>query len=186
MKLYFASVGRGASLLLNLPPDRRGQIPEEDAQSLTEFHRRLQGLCKTDLAPLVEIQASKVRGHARQFGAANLVDGRRDTCWTTDDAIKTPEPILDLARPLRSTSFGCANICRWDSGSKLWLWIAGRIMVGWSLPRQQASATVAWCVSTASPPPSCVCASLKPPLARRLVNLVWFWNSPGHKPSGPF
>ena len=30
MDLYFNSVGHGASLLLNLPPDRRGLIHEND------------------------------------------------------------------------------------------------------------------------------------------------------------
>jgi len=34
MELYQASVGRGASFLLNLPPDRRGQIHENDVRSL--------------------------------------------------------------------------------------------------------------------------------------------------------
>lgn len=107
LKLYFASVGRGASFLLNLPPDRRGQIPEVDVRSLTEFHRRLQAMFKTDLSPSAKIQASNVRGNARPFGTANLVDGRRDTYWATDDAIKTPELILDFGK---ATSFNIVRL----------------------------------------------------------------------------
>jgi alpha-L-fucosidase len=39
--LYLKSVGRGASFLLNVPPDRRGLIHENDAASLREFGKRV-------------------------------------------------------------------------------------------------------------------------------------------------
>src|SRR5208282_6245215 len=34
VELYYNSVGRGASFLLNVPPDRRGQISKNDLDSL--------------------------------------------------------------------------------------------------------------------------------------------------------
>jgi len=37
--LYLKSVGRGANLLLNVPPDRRGLISEKDAAALMEFKK---------------------------------------------------------------------------------------------------------------------------------------------------
>jgi len=37
--LYMQSVGRGASFLLNVPPDSRGQIHDADIKSLQEFRR---------------------------------------------------------------------------------------------------------------------------------------------------
>ena len=37
--LYLRSVGRGASFLLNVPPDRRGLLHEKDVASLAEFRR---------------------------------------------------------------------------------------------------------------------------------------------------
>ncbi|HLW77151.1 MAG TPA: alpha-L-fucosidase, partial [Bryobacteraceae bacterium] len=37
MDLYYRSVGRGGSLLLNVPPDRRGLIDERDVASLAAF-----------------------------------------------------------------------------------------------------------------------------------------------------
>ena len=37
MDLYFKSVGRGANLLLNVPPDRRGLINEKDSAALMGF-----------------------------------------------------------------------------------------------------------------------------------------------------
>jgi len=50
MELYFNSVGRGASLLLNVPPDRRGLIHEGDAASLRTFGRRHRSTFTVDLA----------------------------------------------------------------------------------------------------------------------------------------
>src|SRR6266705_6592046 len=85
--LYFASVGRGASFLLNLPPDRRGRIPDTDVQSLAEFHRRIAAIFKDDLARGAKTSASNVRGGSREFAAANAIDGRRETYWTTDDGV---------------------------------------------------------------------------------------------------
>lgn len=100
--LYYASVGRGASLLLNLPPDRRGQIPEPDVTSLREFRRILDATFAKDFAQGAQgakVSASNIRGSGdRRFSPRNVIDGRRDTYWATDDQSKTPELILDLRR----------------------------------------------------------------------------------------
>ncbi len=37
MGLYYYSVGRGCNLLLNIGPDRRGRLPDKDAERLLEF-----------------------------------------------------------------------------------------------------------------------------------------------------
>jgi alpha-L-fucosidase len=37
MGLYYLSVGRGANLLINIGPDRRGLLPDEDRERLLEF-----------------------------------------------------------------------------------------------------------------------------------------------------
>ena len=50
VRLYFQSVGRGASFLLNVPPDRRGLIHESDAASLRTFGRRIRSTFAIDLA----------------------------------------------------------------------------------------------------------------------------------------
>ncbi len=39
MELYYRSVGRGAGLLLNVPPDRRGLLDDHDVASLEGFRR---------------------------------------------------------------------------------------------------------------------------------------------------
>lgn len=58
MGIYLYSVGRGANLLLNVAPDRRGLLPEEDIERLKEFgdeiRRRFENPLKTIKNPIVE------------------------------------------------------------------------------------------------------------------------------------
>ena len=106
--LYYSSVGRGASFLLNLPPDRRGRIHDEDVRALYEFRRFLDATFATNLAAGARVAASSVRGNGggrggrrgsdARFVAENVLDSRRDTYWTTDDRITTPDLTLDLGR----------------------------------------------------------------------------------------
>ncbi|MCG6928355.1 MAG: alpha-L-fucosidase [Acidobacteria bacterium] len=96
LDLYYKSVGRGASLLLNLPPDRRGRIHENDERSLRAFRALLDATFAEDLARGAVVSASNVRGDADRFSPAHVLDGDRQTYWSTDDGLATPELVLDL------------------------------------------------------------------------------------------
>ena len=97
--LYFESIGRGASFLLNLPPDRRGRIADPDVQSLHEFHRRLDAIFANNLAAKATATASNTRGGDPKFAAKNVLSGTGKSYWTTDDPVTTPELILELGQP---------------------------------------------------------------------------------------
>jgi alpha-L-fucosidase len=96
LDLYYKSVGRGASFLLNVPPDRRGRIHESDGRSLRGFKALLDATFTEDLAQGATAEASNVRGGDERFGPARVLDGDRSTYWSTDDEVTTPELILDL------------------------------------------------------------------------------------------
>ena len=100
LDIYYKSVGRGADLNLNLPPDRRGRIHENDIRSLTEFRRLLDATFSKNLAKGASLTASNIRGGAKQFAARNLLDGKRNTYWATDDNVTTPELVLSFAKPI--------------------------------------------------------------------------------------
>ena len=100
--IYEASVGRGANLLLNIPPDRRGLIPDVDAERLRQFRRVLDRTYGTDLARGAQAAASSVRGSSSTFRADLTVDGRADTYWTTDDGVTQGHVELTLARDVRA------------------------------------------------------------------------------------
>lgn len=96
LNLYYESVGRGASLLLNVPPDRRGLIHENDSASLRGFHSLLTSTFARNLASHAHLKPSNIRGNDPAFSAANLLDGNPETYWATDDSVTTPELILIL------------------------------------------------------------------------------------------
>jgi alpha-L-fucosidase len=100
LDLYYKSVGRGACLNLNIPPDRRGQIHEEDVRSLREFHRILQATFAHNLAEGARLKPSNVRGQAKQFAADDLLRPRHAKYWSTDDNVTTPELVLEFAQPI--------------------------------------------------------------------------------------
>ena len=94
--LYFQSVGRGASFLLNLPPDPRGLIHENDVASLQGFRQRLDAMFARNLALEGDCTASNTRGDSAQFAPTNVLDGNRETYWSTNGDVKTPELVLEL------------------------------------------------------------------------------------------
>jgi alpha-L-fucosidase len=100
LEIYYASVGRGASLLLNVPPNRRGRLADEDVRSLREFRRRLDATFAHDLAGEAKPSASNVRGNDPRFDAQKAVDQRRETYWATDDSVTNAELVLDFPHPV--------------------------------------------------------------------------------------
>jgi alpha-L-fucosidase len=97
--LYFQSVGRGASFLLNIPPDRRGLVHENDLASLRGFRERIDALFATNLAKGATATASNTRGGDMRFAPGAALDTKPETWWCTDDAVRTAEIVVDLIRP---------------------------------------------------------------------------------------
>ena len=99
-EIYEQSVGRGSNLLLNIPPDRRGLIPEVDAARLREFGRLIADTYRTDLARRATARATNVRGASTQFDAARVNDGDAATYWASDDEVLTPAIDLEWREPV--------------------------------------------------------------------------------------
>ncbi len=101
LALYFNSVGRGASLNLNLPPDRRGLIHARDAAALREFRRLKDAIFARNPAREARVTADNVRGNCAAFQAANVLDGNPDTYWCADDPVRQSILTLVFPRPVR-------------------------------------------------------------------------------------
>lgn len=87
--IYLTSVGRGSTLLLNIPPDRRGLFHENDVASLQGFKKMLSEAFQINLAANAEIEADTWRGDDKRFGPANVLDNDYTSYWTTDDQVTT-------------------------------------------------------------------------------------------------
>jgi alpha-L-fucosidase len=84
-EIYLTSVGRGSTLLLNVPPDRRGLIHENDVKVLNKWRALLDREFKTNLARGVNITATSERGS--NFSAAMANDDNKETYWATPDEL---------------------------------------------------------------------------------------------------
>lgn len=94
--IYLSSVGRGSTLLLNVPPDRRGLFHENDVRSLQGFRKLLQKELGKDLAFRSNASATNVRGKNAKFAASRATDGDKNTYWCTDDDTTTAAIEIDL------------------------------------------------------------------------------------------
>jgi alpha-L-fucosidase len=92
--LYYSSVGRNSNLLLNVPPDRRGLLHENDVKSLLAFRELREKEFATDLARGKKVTASAGRG--KGYKGSNVTDGNADTYWATPDDITSADLVIDL------------------------------------------------------------------------------------------
>jgi alpha-L-fucosidase len=84
--IYFSSVGRNGVLLLNIPPDKRGRIHENDARSLMEMKRVLDETFAVNLAEGAKVETtSGEKDHRAEF----ILDKDKASYWTTPDGIET-------------------------------------------------------------------------------------------------
>jgi alpha-L-fucosidase len=89
VRLYRATVDRGANLLLDLAPDRTGRIPEETAKRLIEMKAALSdpSLIRPSLTLGAAATASNVYHNEKEFEPGRAVDDDSNTRWATDDNV---------------------------------------------------------------------------------------------------
>lgn len=103
LQLWFLSCGRNASLLLNLPPDRRGLVHENDIKSLLEFNEVLSETLENNLAKGATITATGER--ASSCRAENILTDDINEFYASDDECKTPEIVLEFDEEREFNSF---------------------------------------------------------------------------------
>jgi alpha-L-fucosidase len=94
MELYYSSVGRNSNLLLNIPPDRRGLLHENDVKSLLAFRELREKEFSSELALGKKASSSASRG--KSFKAQNVNDGNPETYWSAPDDVSSASLTIDL------------------------------------------------------------------------------------------
>ena len=98
MELYYSSVGRNSNLLLNVPPDRRGLLNENDVKSLLAFRELREKEFATELAGSKPADATDCRG--KNYKASNVNDGDPDTYWSASDDTRSASVTIRLGAPV--------------------------------------------------------------------------------------
>lgn len=85
--IYFNSVGKNGVLLLNLPPDKRGLIHDNDVKNLHDWKTSIDRTFQLNLLETAKIEAEN------KANLKNLIDKKSETYWTPineeDDATIT-------------------------------------------------------------------------------------------------
>jgi alpha-L-fucosidase len=97
--IYYESIGRNATLLLNLPVDKRGLVHENDQARLKELVSTIKEDFKTDVLTATKISADNVRGNNAEFAAKKVSDRNKNTYWATDDNIKSASIVFEFNKP---------------------------------------------------------------------------------------
>jgi alpha-L-fucosidase len=97
-EIWYRSVGHGGNLLLNVPPDTRGHIHENDARALMEFRRWREATFGSDIARRATIDGSH-RGAHERFAPNNLNDGDAKTYWASDDGQREATLFVKFSKP---------------------------------------------------------------------------------------
>jgi alpha-L-fucosidase len=101
-EIYLTSVGRGSTLLLNVPPDKRGRIHEKDVEVLEKWRKLIDEAFSKNLATApARVDASSYRGEHQDFAPINSTDENPESYWTTDDGIKSGSIEITLKEPVQ-------------------------------------------------------------------------------------
>jgi alpha-L-fucosidase len=104
-EIYYESVGRNASLLLNFPVDTSGQINPIDAKRIQQLAESIKADFAHNLASGKKAEASNIRGNSKKYKAGFALDGDKNTFWATDDGVKTASLTIDLGKPTEINRF---------------------------------------------------------------------------------
>lgn len=85
--MYIGSVGRNSTLILNLAPDKSGQIPQTEIERLQSFRKHLDECFANNLALGTKITATDSR--SSDFSAAKVINNNTNSYWATSDSVTT-------------------------------------------------------------------------------------------------
>ncbi|OHS98243.1 Alpha-L-fucosidase 1 [Tritrichomonas foetus] len=99
--IYFTSVARGQILLLNVPPNTEGKMPEDMSNNALQLGRDIWESFSLDFVRQngVKFSATNTReSDTNMFSPENVADGTNKTYWTMDDDKTTGSITIDFGR----------------------------------------------------------------------------------------
>ncbi len=94
INIYYASVGRNGVLLLNLPPDQRGLIHENDVNRLLEFNSFISESFNANLSVKASATSQNIR--SEKFHPNFMFDDDMLTFWATEDGTTAASVTIDF------------------------------------------------------------------------------------------
>jgi len=98
MEIYYSSIGRNGNLLLNVPPDRRGLINENDIEALMKFRKMFEDEFSNEIAAGKNVNVTDI--WSSSYNGMNITDGNPDSFWTPSDGVLSGTIEIDLVDTL--------------------------------------------------------------------------------------
>lgn len=105
LDIYYNSIGRNSSFLINFPVDTRGLVHEKDVEQVLKLADVIKADFANNLASGKKASASNTRGNSKKYKAANVTDGNSETYWTTDDSVIVSSITIDFEEPTEFNRF---------------------------------------------------------------------------------
>jgi alpha-L-fucosidase len=105
LDIYYNSIGRNSSLLINFPVDMRGLIHEKDAEQVLKLAEAIKADFADNLVGSSKITATNVRGGAKKYRAKNVADVNPETSWATDDSVIVSSITVEFEQPTEFNRF---------------------------------------------------------------------------------
>ena len=105
LDIYYNSIGRNASLLINFPVDTRGLIHEKDAEQVLKLAEAVKTDFATNLIEGKKVSASNTRGNTKKYQAKNVADNNSESFWATDDSVNVASITVDFGEPTEFNRF---------------------------------------------------------------------------------
>jgi len=100
--IYFNSVGRNSSFLLNLPVDTRDLVHENDEAQLMELAEYLKAMYQENFVSTAKVKTSETR---IGYEADLIYDDNKDTYWASPEGVKTVQIDLEWTTPQEVNTF---------------------------------------------------------------------------------
>jgi len=98
VNLWFNSTGRNSGLLLNIPPDRRGLLHENDVSAIKEFYSILTKNFESNLAAGAKVSASSERSPLHPAEA--VLDECRESFYSPADGDICPQLVFSFGKEI--------------------------------------------------------------------------------------
>lgn len=99
LDIFYNSIGRNGTWLLNFPIDKEGRIHANDERAVLELRKALDEAFADDLARKAKAEAGNVRGGSKKYAASKAIDGKKDTYWATDDGVTQSDITFTFKKP---------------------------------------------------------------------------------------
>lgn len=94
LKVYYGSVGGNANFLLNIPPDKRGLIHENDVARIRELGQTISKMFRQNIANDSEIVVSEIMDE--EHNIKNVLDEDENTYWCPKEGTENAVIEIDL------------------------------------------------------------------------------------------